>query len=165
MNFYVSLFDFFRAKIVYDCVLLYWRHLPARLLYNDFVCNSDWPKRCLTILPEPNQTTQSKLADILRQICYLLFNLLCSTSITTSAGKKPHTDLNLGPRGCAISRDAKPVATCTSSPSCVMWIHLQTSICTEWEHSSMVSYNKPKLCNQVPSLSLSRWRTLTLLKI
>ena len=24
---------------------------------------------------------------------------------------------------------------------------------------------KPKLCNQVPSLSLSRWRTITLLKI
>ncbi len=28
-----------RAKIVYDCVLLYWRHLLARLLYNDFDCN------------------------------------------------------------------------------------------------------------------------------
>ena len=25
-----------RAKIVYDCVLHYWRHLLARLLYNDF---------------------------------------------------------------------------------------------------------------------------------
>ena len=74
----------------------------------------------------------------------LPFNLhLSSSPITTSAGKKPHSDLNLGPRGCAISRDAKPVATCTSSPSCVMWIHLQTSICTEWEHSSMVSYSKP----------------------
>ena len=41
-------------------------------------------------------------------------------------------------RGAAIFRDAQPVATSTTSPSCVMWIHLQTSICTEWEHSSMV---------------------------
>ena len=28
-----------RAKIVYDCVLHYWRCLLARLLYNDFVSN------------------------------------------------------------------------------------------------------------------------------
>ena len=25
-----------RAKFTINCVLLYWRHLPARLLYNDF---------------------------------------------------------------------------------------------------------------------------------
>ena len=28
--------NFLYGNIVYDCVLLYWRHLPARLLYNDF---------------------------------------------------------------------------------------------------------------------------------
>ena len=31
--------------------------------------------------------------------------------------------------------------------------------------SSLFDQKNPKLCNQVPSLSLSRWRTLTLLKI
>ena len=25
-----------------------------------------------------------------------------------------------------------------SNPGCMMWIHLQASICTEWEHTSMV---------------------------
>ena len=27
-----------RAKFAINCVLLYWRHLPVRLLYNDFAC-------------------------------------------------------------------------------------------------------------------------------
>ena len=36
---YIYLFKFFsQTKVVYDCVLLYLRHLPVRLLCNDFVC-------------------------------------------------------------------------------------------------------------------------------
>ena len=51
-----------RAKIVYDCVLLYWRPLLARLLYNDFACahcwwqqKASWPKfdyKVVSILTE-----------------------------------------------------------------------------------------------------------------
>ena len=29
-----------RAKFAINCVLLYWRHLPGRLLYNDFLKHS-----------------------------------------------------------------------------------------------------------------------------
>lgn len=76
----------------------------------------------------------------LRQTQELLASTSSSTVVTTTASgtsQKNCSGSNPGPRGTAISRDAQPLSTCTSSPSCVMWIHLQTSICTEWEHSSM----------------------------
>lgn len=40
-----------------------------------------------------------------------------------------------------ITKDTGPINATSAPPSnasCVMWVHLQASICTEWEHSSMV---------------------------
>lgn len=47
----------------------------------------------------------------------------------------------------SVTRDTPPTNTTTSTPGCVMWIHLQTSISTEWQQSSMVTFNtKSEIC-------------------
>ena len=60
-----------------------------------------------------------------------------------------------GSHPLALTTEAKPlVSTTRINSDCVMWIHLQASICTEWEHSSMVVKSQPRKAASVREVSI-----------
>ena len=66
----------------------------------------------------------------------------CSSACVTSQSSLGHHWNTL-----ALTTNARPVSgmPTTTHNGCVMWIHLQASICTEWEHSSMVVKSKSRV--------------------
>ena len=63
----------------------------------------------------------------------------CSVSASSSVGHHLNT--------LALTTNARPVTRMppATNNGCVMWIHLQASICTEWAHSSMVVKSKSRV--------------------
>ena len=69
----------------------------------------------------------------------------------------------LGKKVLSSTTNARPFTGMpTTNNACVMWIHLQASICTEWEHSSMVVKSPPPRVSSVREVSNPRIPDFTL---
>lgn len=60
----------------------------------------------------------------------------------------------------SLSTNSQPLTGMpTTNNACVMWIHLQASICTEWEHSSMVVKGQQAPVSSVREVSSHQLKT------
>ena len=79
-------------------------------------------KQTKDLLASSSRNTATCNTSTQSSVCYHLNTLALTTNARPTTGRPPATN-----------------------NGCVMWIHLQASICTEWAHSSMVVKSKSRV--------------------